>query len=208
MALPYKANHYNQVRLANMLGTDPIPQHIKDDLEHRHLLCMNCERKRRSKGGSKLKRMAITHMGGACMFCGYSDSIAALEFHHRDPEYKTFQITSSRASKFAETVEEVSKCDLICAACHGVHHTLEKLRERQAFIMSIHKKDEIHPDDQLEMLDQYAQKLKGVAVASTQVTAVPSIELIEEIQEESKKRKKEVEMDADAAIASIMANIL
>ena len=37
-------------------------------------------------------------MGGCCSKCGYKDNIAALEFHHINPEEKSFQLDSRHLS--------------------------------------------------------------------------------------------------------------
>lgn len=60
--------------------------------------------------------------GGSCVKCGYNKCIAALEFHHRDPTQKEFQI-SKRWSMTDEAVKkEIDKCDLLCANCHREVH--------------------------------------------------------------------------------------
>ena len=55
------------------------------------------------------------------MDCGYDRSIAALEFHHRDPRTKEFGIGAFISSKHRLNVE-LEKCDLVCANCHRVRH--------------------------------------------------------------------------------------
>ena len=64
------------------------------------------------------KKKAVEYKGGKCQQCGYSRSIRALNFHHRDPQVKDF--TFSRVSTWAWTKlqRELDKCDLLCANCH------------------------------------------------------------------------------------------
>jgi len=67
------------------------------------------------------KKDLIEAAGGRCVDCGYAGSVAALEFHHRDPSRKVFEVGrfSGSASRLRE---EVVKCDLLCANCHRRRH--------------------------------------------------------------------------------------
>lgn len=42
--------------------------------------------------GLKRKYEAVLAKGGKCERCGYDKNLSALEFHHRNPEEKEFQI--------------------------------------------------------------------------------------------------------------------
>jgi len=55
-----------------------------------------------------------------CVECGYRDNVAALVFHHRDPQDKLYAITPSTG--MARLLEEIAKCDILCANCHAIHH--------------------------------------------------------------------------------------
>lgn len=73
------------------------------------------------------KIKAIVYLGGACIHCGY-DYPNALQFHHRDPSTKLFNVTTKELSsprKYSwDTVilPELDKCDLLCANCHFREH--------------------------------------------------------------------------------------
>jgi exonuclease III len=58
---------------------------------------------------------------GGCLDCGETN-IIVLEFDHRDPTAKSFSITSARQSKVSwdQLVEEIDKCDVVCANCHKI----------------------------------------------------------------------------------------
>lgn len=58
-----------------------------------------------------------------CSVCGFNGHPRALEFHHRDPSEKDFSIgeTYSGASVI-KMLFEISKCDVLCANCHAIHH--------------------------------------------------------------------------------------
>lgn len=56
--------------------------------------------------------------------CGYNKNIAALEFHHVNPEEKEFEIDIRHFSNTSlqKLKEEVNKCILLCANCHRELH--------------------------------------------------------------------------------------
>lgn len=66
----------------------------------------------------------VNLMGGKCMRCGYSKCYAALQFHHRDPKTKKFDIARQLCNSvdLSEAIEESKKCDLLCANCHFEEH--------------------------------------------------------------------------------------
>ena len=54
--------------------------------------------------------------------CGESD-IRCLEFHHRDPSIKSFEISNKGKYKSEEIlVAEIGKCDVLCKNCHMKTH--------------------------------------------------------------------------------------
>lgn len=52
-----------------------------------------------------------------CADCGEMDPIV-LEFHHRDPAEKKFNVASARGKSVPQLVSEIEKCDVVCANCH------------------------------------------------------------------------------------------
>jgi lactate dehydrogenase-like 2-hydroxyacid dehydrogenase len=81
---------------------------------------------REAKRRLERKRRAIAGTGQiGCLYCG-EDHPATLQFHHRKPEEKRFTISQAvmkNAYSWDEILEEVKKCDLICANCHSVWHS-------------------------------------------------------------------------------------
>lgn len=70
-----------------------------------------------------MKKRIVEMMGGQCEICGYNRCLDALEFHHKDPSQKEFQIcTSGGCASFERTLEEAKKCRLLCANCHREEH--------------------------------------------------------------------------------------
>jgi hypothetical protein len=57
------------------------------------------------------------YKGGKCLLCGYNKCPRALEFHHRDANEKTFDL-SSACRGWNKIKIELDKCDLLCSNCH------------------------------------------------------------------------------------------
>lgn len=69
----------------------------------------------------------VNYKGGVCEICGYKKCVAALEFHHKDPKEKDFNI-SGRSYSIERLKKEVDKCILVCGNCHTeIHEGLIKI---------------------------------------------------------------------------------
>ncbi len=81
----------------------------------------------------KIRLRAIEYLGGKCMKCGYNKYPEVLEFHHRDPTQKDFNVSRKGHCRSWERVSrEIEKCDLLCANCHReLHAELDKLAASQ-----------------------------------------------------------------------------
>ena len=67
-------------------------------------------------------------MAHGCSRCGYNKSAAALHFHHRDRAAKRFPIWRGvKCSGTAKFIQELEKCDVLCANCHAEFHDEEGL---------------------------------------------------------------------------------
>ena len=74
----------------------------------------------------KFKNKCVEYKGGKCERCGYNNYIGALEFHHKDPRKKDFQISKIRTRTFNEKIkQELDKCELLCSNCHKEKHFIE-----------------------------------------------------------------------------------
>lgn len=76
----------------------------------------------------KFKAKCIEYKGGKCEICGYNKFQGALEFHHRDPTQKDFQLSKAKSWTFNERVKnELDKCQILCSNCHKeLHNELDK----------------------------------------------------------------------------------
>jgi hypothetical protein len=73
---------------------------------------------------------------GACMDCGLvidERTIVCIDFDHRDPQIKSFQISDMIGRvKCSVLIEEMAKCDAVCRNCHALrthdkqHHLVSR----------------------------------------------------------------------------------
>jgi hypothetical protein len=62
-----------------------------------------------------------------CEECNWEGHSCALEFHHRDPNEKEFMLSKIRSNLSLQDLEiqiinEINKCQLLCANCHQLKH--------------------------------------------------------------------------------------
>ena len=55
-----------------------------------------------------------------CAICGYNKHPAALDFDHRDPSTKSFNISQDPKRSLQSILDEIAKCDVLCANCHRI----------------------------------------------------------------------------------------
>jgi len=71
------------------------------------------------KGGLRREQILVEEAGGRCRLCGYDRHVAALEFHHLDPNAKEFGLAQRGAHRIDKLRAEVRKCVLLCSNCHA-----------------------------------------------------------------------------------------
>jgi len=61
-----------------------------------------------------------------CARCGYNEHTSILQFHHKNPEEKSFNIGKliGRVSKLPNEkfYSEIKKCEILCPNCHLLLH--------------------------------------------------------------------------------------
>lgn len=98
--------------------------------------CIGCDnkttsrRKRCDTCNTKIRRFrakkaSVEYLGGRCNRCGWVGDLSGYDFHHKNPNSKTFTPDAANlANKSWEKVrEELDKCELLCALCHRLEHS-------------------------------------------------------------------------------------
>lgn len=69
---------------------------------------------------ARLKALVQEAKSKPCSDCGEQHPFWAMDFDHRDRSTKSFNISaaSSKCPSEARLLEELAKCDLVCALCH------------------------------------------------------------------------------------------
>lgn len=98
-----------------------VGEHAKETTGY--FRCKKCRSEAVTQARRKRKLKLVEEAGGKCQRCGYDKCTAALQFHHVNPEEKTFGISGSGVTRSLETqLNEISKCILLCANCHAEEH--------------------------------------------------------------------------------------
>ena len=74
--------------------------------------------RRRKKYGDFIREYKLE---AGCEMCGYNEHSCALQFDHRDPSKKLFNVTRGRDYPWKVFLAEIDKCRVLCANCHAVH---------------------------------------------------------------------------------------
>lgn len=86
----------------------------------------------REKWQAKRRALLAELKDTPCVECGGRFHPAAMDFRHRDPSSKYRRYTAWTYVLGTERLlEEVAKCDVICANCHRTLHAEERARERE-----------------------------------------------------------------------------
>ena len=70
---------------------------------------------------SKWDFVTAAKLSAGCVKCGYNEHHAALEYHHIRGN-KLRAIAASMTSSWDKLINEINKCEVICANCHNVYH--------------------------------------------------------------------------------------
>lgn len=91
--------------------------------------CSICETKKRAANfySYVVEYLSISNKEYKCCKCGYTNIFGSLDFHHRDPKEKDFELSQVYKTlsfdKFIEEVApEIDKCDILCPNCHRLEH--------------------------------------------------------------------------------------
>lgn len=77
--------------------------------------------KRNKEERNKKKLFIDSFKVDGCTKCD-EDELCCLEFHHIDPDKKSFRLSQGTSKSLELLVEEISKCVVLCANCHRKVH--------------------------------------------------------------------------------------
>lgn len=66
------------------------------------------------------KSKLIELLGGKCSDCNYAGHIAGFEFDHLGDKKYNISDMLNQACRWERILEEVAKCELVCATCHRI----------------------------------------------------------------------------------------
>jgi transposase/DNA-directed RNA polymerase subunit RPC12/RpoP len=88
---------------------------------HSHYRCARCNTEAVSDRRRRVKEILVAEAGGRCVACGFDAYVGALQFHHRDPATKAFEVSRQGITRsLAKLRLEAQKCVLLCANCHAM----------------------------------------------------------------------------------------
>ncbi len=90
--------------------------------------CKECHNRQVKKRYNDNKNeINLLKEGKKCEKCGYNKCVAALDYHHINPNLKIDTVAKlSTHSNLNSALEEINKCILLCANCHREFHFLEE----------------------------------------------------------------------------------
>jgi transposase-like protein len=92
-------------------------RHVRRGGGFRCILCRSAHVTARRR---RVKQILLAEAGGSCVICGYDRCVAALHFHHVDPDGKDFAVAAGGATVSLDVARsEARKCVVLCANCHA-----------------------------------------------------------------------------------------
>lgn len=122
-------------------------EHVESGIKIKKWKCCACSVQYSYHYMKRSKAKAMAYLGGVCGLCGYSKSLSALTFHHKNPLFKSFNLAGTGLCKaWDKLVLELDKCQLLCFNCHNeVHEQEDKARiESNKKPQTQYHKKEIH----------------------------------------------------------------
>ena len=100
------------------------------DTKRGRWICNSCGTKVRRH---RTKLAAVKLLGGKCNRCGWKGNPVAFEFHHVNGD-KEFGIGGVSNKSWKVIVDEIRKCELLCAICHRIEHSN---RQGDKFLLAV-----------------------------------------------------------------------
>lgn len=113
-----QSKRYKMYRLKNTKKLGANFQKWKQKNPKRMKELISIRDKKRDK---EFREILLSHKNSPCMDCKIQYPSYAMDFDHRDPSEKLFNVSQiNKASSSIKLLEEIAKCDLVCANCHRI----------------------------------------------------------------------------------------
>jgi hypothetical protein len=103
-------------------------ERIEKEINKCELLCHNCHNEHHYnmyQNTNNAKLYFLQYKGVKCEKCGYDKCSASLTFNHIDRNIKSFNLSDKTQKNYTsifdiekEIIEELNKCEVLCANCH------------------------------------------------------------------------------------------
>lgn len=115
--------HYQRFRTGSTLVT-PIKQFRQRCAVcgQKHFGLGLCNRHYKQVRWLAIKKVLVAACGDICVDCHRTFPWNVYDFHHRNPQEKSFEISDEMHRKLPELLVEAKKCDLLCTNCHRIRH--------------------------------------------------------------------------------------
>ncbi len=155
---------------------DDIWRKIEKEINKCILLCRNCHGIEHFSSDvidtrSRVNKSILLAFIGKkeCMICGWNKHQCALHFHHKEGEVKKFNLSKVYKRLYSvndielEIINEINKCDLLCANCHQLRHISPsfELYKNEILKKSGHIKNQIKYNHD-EVIRLYQEEFRSV----------------------------------------------
>jgi predicted HNH restriction endonuclease len=92
--------------------------------------CRKCRSSSQKTKRKENTHNAILHLGGKCNHCGLQydgTNSVVFDFHHINPQLKSFGLSKNSNRSPHIFMQEVEKCMLLCANCHRLLHNKDRV---------------------------------------------------------------------------------
>ena len=72
-----------------------------------------------------------------CFDCGKKYPPCAMDFDHREPIFKSFNISEAQSKNLEVIKEEIKKCDVVCANCHRIREASRRNTKKLTYYSPI-----------------------------------------------------------------------
>lgn len=83
-------------------------------------LQLRCQRRHNKARRLEVKELLAKIKDVPCLDCGNRFPAICMDFDHRNPDEKSFAVSGRATMAISSLLEEIAKCDIICACCHRI----------------------------------------------------------------------------------------